>query len=90
MADTVRYMMEEMIPELEDMVKQKYFSRKEVKQIVKRRQDFEYLLKRRAGLKEDFLRCACSPLPLLQLLSCMPAAAALPDSLLCCRPAHAW
>jgi U3 small nucleolar RNA-associated protein 6 len=60
MADTVRYMMEEMIPELEDMVKQQYFSKQEVKQIVKRRQDFEYLLKRRAALKEDFLRCACS------------------------------
>eukprot|EP00882_Tetradesmus_deserticola_P012186 GHRQ01012913.1.p2 GENE.GHRQ01012913.1~~GHRQ01012913.1.p2 ORF type:complete len:146 (+),score=57.52 GHRQ01012913.1:301-738(+) len=56
MADTVRYMMEEMIPELEDMVKQQYFSKQEVKQIVKRRQDFEYLLKRRAALKEDFLR----------------------------------
>ncbi|WIA08040.1 hypothetical protein OEZ85_007510 [Tetradesmus obliquus] len=56
MADTVRYMMEEMIPELEDMVKQQYFSKQEVKQIVKRRQDFEYLLKRRSVLKEDFLR----------------------------------
>jgi U3 small nucleolar RNA-associated protein 6 len=61
MADTVRYMMEEMIPELEDMVKQQYFSKQEVKQIVKRRQDFEYLLKRRSVLKEDFLRCDCSP-----------------------------
>lgn len=56
MADTVRYLMEQMVPELEDMVKQKYFSREEVKQIVKRRQDFEYLLKRKATLKEDFLR----------------------------------
>lgn len=56
MADTVRYMMEEMVPELEEFVKQQYFSRQEVKQIVKRRQDFEYLLKRRAALKEDFLR----------------------------------
>jgi U3 small nucleolar RNA-associated protein 6 len=56
MADTVRYLMEEMVPELEDMVKQRYFSRQEVKQIVKRRQDFEYLLKRRAALKDDFLR----------------------------------
>eukprot|EP00878_Enallax_costatus_P017114 GHUV01017969.1.p1 GENE.GHUV01017969.1~~GHUV01017969.1.p1 ORF type:complete len:111 (+),score=23.01 GHUV01017969.1:290-622(+) len=56
MADTVRYMMEEMVPELEDLVKQKYFSKQEVKQIVKRRQDFEYLLKRKAALKEDYLR----------------------------------
>lgn len=56
MADTVRYLMEEMVPELEDMVKQQYFRKQEVKQIVKRRQDFEYLLKRKAALKEDFLR----------------------------------
>lgn len=59
MADTVRYLMEEMVPELEDMVKQQYFSRAEVKQIVKRRQDFEYLLKRKATLKEDYLRYVC-------------------------------
>jgi hypothetical protein len=58
MADTVRYIMEEMVPELEEFVKQRYFSRKEVKQIVKRRQEFEYALKRRAALKEDYLRCA--------------------------------
>lgn len=45
------------MPELEDMVKQQYFSKQEVKQVVKRRQDFEYLLKRKAALKEDFLRC---------------------------------
>lgn len=51
-------MMEEMVPELEDFVKQKYFNKQEVKQIVKRRQDFEYLLKRKAALKEDYLRCA--------------------------------
>lgn len=57
MADTVRYMMEEMVPELEAFVREGYFSKPEVKQIVKRRQDFEYALKRRAALKEDFLRC---------------------------------
>lgn len=56
MADTVRYLMEEMIPELEDFERKGYFSRQEVKAIVKRRQDFEYLLKRRAALKQDFLR----------------------------------
>ena len=56
MADTVRYLMEEMLPELEDMLKKKYFSKKEIKEIVKRRQDFEYLLKRPAALKEDFFR----------------------------------
>jgi len=45
-----------MVPELEDMVKQRYSSKQEVKQIVRRRQDFEYRCKRRAALKEDYLR----------------------------------
>lgn len=72
MADTVRYLMEEMVPELEDMVKQQYFSKEEVKQIVKRRQDFEYLLKRKAALKEDFLRYAESLM--VSLRSCVVAA----------------
>ncbi len=57
MADTVRYLMEEMIPELEDLEKKGYFSRAEVKAIAQKRQDFEYSLKRRAALKRDFLRC---------------------------------
>lgn len=52
----MRYLMEEMIPELEDMQKKKYFSKAEIKQIVKRRQDFEYMLKRKAALKQDFVR----------------------------------
>ena len=56
MADTVRYLMEEMIPELEDLEKKGYFSRTEVKRIAQKRQDFEYQLKRRAALKRDFLR----------------------------------
>ena len=56
MADTVRYLMEEMVPELEELEAKGYFSRKEVKAIVQRRQDFEYLLKRRAALKQDFYR----------------------------------
>lgn len=58
MADTVRYLMEEMIPELEELEKKGYFSRSEIRQIVQKRQDFEYALKRRATLKKDFLRCA--------------------------------
>lgn len=60
MADTVRYLMEQMVPELEDMQKKRYFSRQEVKEIVRKRQDFEYKLKRKAALKEDFLRCAAA------------------------------
>lgn len=56
MADTVRYLLEEMIPELEELEKKGYFNRAEIKQIVQKRQDFEYHLKRRAALKKDFLR----------------------------------
>lgn len=48
--------MEEMIPELEDFEKKQYFTRSEIKAIVQKRQDFEYLLKRRAALKQDFYR----------------------------------
>ncbi|GBF90696.1 U3 small nucleolar RNA-associated protein [Raphidocelis subcapitata] len=58
MADTVRYLMEEMVPELEDMQKRRYFSKAEIREIVKRRQEFEYKLKRKAALKEDFLSYA--------------------------------
>ncbi|GFR40073.1 hypothetical protein Agub_g616 [Astrephomene gubernaculifera] len=56
MADTVQYLMEQMIPELEDLEQKGYFSRAEIKKIVQKRQNFEYLLKRRAALKEDFYR----------------------------------
>lgn len=58
MADTVRYFMEDMVPELEDLEERGYFSKLEVKQIVKKRTQFEYLLKRPAAVKTDFLRYA--------------------------------
>jgi hypothetical protein len=64
MADTVQYLMEQMIPELEDLERKGYFARSEIKKIVQKRQDFEYLLKRRAALKEDFYRYeggGCTP-----------------------------
>ena len=57
MADNVRAIMEEMIPELEDMERRGYFNKSEIRQIVKRRTDFEYSLKRRAAVKADYLRC---------------------------------
>ncbi|CAG9460746.1 unnamed protein product [Pedinophyceae sp. YPF-701] len=56
MADTVRYIMEEMTPELEDLVKRRFFTTEEVKSIARKRMDFEYNLKRRAALREDFVR----------------------------------
>lgn len=56
MADTVRYHLEQMVPELEDYEKRGLFSRHELKEVVKKRSHFEYAVKRRAPLKEDFLR----------------------------------
>lgn len=61
MADTVQYLMEQMLPELEDLQRKKYFTTGEIKAIVKRRQDFEYKLKRRTTQKEDFLRRDAAP-----------------------------
>ena len=49
--------MEDMVPELEDLEERGYFKKQEIKQIVKKRTQFEYLLKRPAAVKTDFLRC---------------------------------
>ena len=48
-----------MIPELEDFEKRGYFKKAEIKQMVKKRLQFEYLLKRKKPLKADFLRSDC-------------------------------
>lgn len=52
--------MEDMVPELEDLEKRGFFSAAELKQIAQKRTDFEYLLKRRAPLKADYLRWVAS------------------------------
>eukprot|EP00898_Chlorokybus_atmophyticus_P002219 jgi/Chlat1/2999/Chrsp2S04709 len=56
MADTVQLMLEEMVPELEDLEKRGLFTRKELKEIIHQRRDHEYHLKRRAALRKDFVR----------------------------------
>lgn len=48
--------MEQMIPELEDLEERGFFSKAEIKHIVKKREQFEYLLKRPAPVKGDFYR----------------------------------
>jgi U3 small nucleolar RNA-associated protein 6 len=58
MADTVRILLEAMVPELEDYARRGYFDRDEIDAIVKRREHFEYQLRRRNAIKSDFLRCA--------------------------------
>ncbi|XP_057840089.2 uncharacterized protein LOC131049986 isoform X2 [Cryptomeria japonica] len=56
MADTVQYKLERMIPELDDLEKRGLFNKTEIKEVVRRRRDFEYQLKRPCPLKEDYLR----------------------------------
>ncbi|KAF8928593.1 U3 small nucleolar RNA-associated protein 6-domain-containing protein [Dissophora ornata] len=56
MADTVQFYMEEMIPEMRDLEQKGIFSKKEITSILKKREKFEYALKRRISKKADFLR----------------------------------
>jgi hypothetical protein len=56
MADTVQEILEGMVPELEDLARKKLFSRSEIKEIVRKRRDFEYKLKRRESQKQEYLR----------------------------------
>ena len=48
--------MEQMIPELEDLEERGFFTKAEIKRIVTKREQFEYLLKRPAPVKGDFYR----------------------------------
>ena len=48
--------MEEMVPELEDLEDKGYFSKAEIRDIVRKREKFEYALKRRTPTKADYLR----------------------------------
>jgi U3 small nucleolar RNA-associated protein 6 len=65
MADTVRALMEGMVPEMEDYARRGYFDRGEIDAIVKRREQFEYKLRRRNAIKSDFLRCDAPRRPCL-------------------------
>lgn len=56
MADSVRRILEEMVPELDALEQVGYFSKAEVRSIAQRRQDYEYALQRRLPDKSDFLR----------------------------------
>jgi len=56
MADDVQRELETMIPELEDLQDRGIFSSDEIKAIVSKRRDFEYMMKRKAPRKEDYLR----------------------------------
>ena len=56
MSDAVQEIMEAMVPELEDLARKQIFNQVEIKEIVRRRRDFEYKLKRRDSQKSEYLR----------------------------------
>lgn len=56
MADTVQRLLEDMVPELEDLQAKAIFSPKEIQALVQQRQGFEYKLRRKNISKLDFLR----------------------------------
>lgn len=56
MGDLIQKLMEDMIPELEDLQAKKIFSPSEIKAIVKKRTDFEYRIKAKIPQLPDFLR----------------------------------
>eukprot|EP01126_Amoeba_proteus_P063058 TRINITY_DN8648_c0_g2_i5.p1 TRINITY_DN8648_c0_g2~~TRINITY_DN8648_c0_g2_i5.p1 ORF type:complete len:646 (+),score=173.90 TRINITY_DN8648_c0_g2_i5:3-1940(+) len=55
MADLVQRKMENMIPELEELMTMGIFTKEEVKVIVEKRRDFEYLIGRKGKELSDFL-----------------------------------
>ncbi|KAF7455933.1 U3 small nucleolar RNA-associated protein 6 [Cryptosporidium felis] len=55
MADKVQRVMEDMVPELLDLGKRKVFSKEEIKEIVRRRRNFEYKIASRTPVLGDFL-----------------------------------
>ncbi|KAH7284872.1 hypothetical protein KP509_34G074700 [Ceratopteris richardii] len=56
MADSVYYHLERMLPELDDLKERGLFSEAEIKEIVRRRREFEFRLERRSKVKEDYLK----------------------------------
>lgn len=55
MSESVRHHLELRVAELEDLFKKSLFSRDEIKEIVAKRTKFEYKIKRRGCLLDDFL-----------------------------------
>ena len=51
-----RYFLERMVPELEQLEEKGFFDKAEITELVKRRENFEYALKRRTPAKADYLR----------------------------------
>lgn len=58
MASTVRYYMEQTVPELEDLQKKGLFDAREITMIMRRRTDFEHRIQGRGAKPRDFLKYA--------------------------------
>ena len=68
MAEFVQHSIEEMLQELEQMKRVELFSEKETRAILKKRKTYEYKLRRRTKLKEDFLQYVQYEMNVLALL----------------------
>eukprot|EP00979_Chaetoceros_neogracilis_P010103 scaffold2368_cov289-Chaetoceros_neogracile.AAC.28 len=56
MAEQVQAILDRMVPSLRDLMDKEVFSEHEIKSIVARRRESEYLLRRRSARKSDYLR----------------------------------
>lgn len=56
MADRVEDVLEQMVPELDELARLQLLSSKEVQALVRRRRSFEYAMNRRMPIRDDFLR----------------------------------
>lgn len=57
MADRVEDIMQGMVPELDDLKRKRIFDENEVRHVVRRRREFEYLLQKPGCRAEDYLSC---------------------------------
>eukprot|EP00518_Triparma_eleuthera_P023484 CAMPEP_0197556064 /NCGR_PEP_ID=MMETSP1320-20131121/14508_1 /TAXON_ID=91990 /ORGANISM="Bolidomonas sp., Strain RCC2347" /LENGTH=70 /DNA_ID=CAMNT_0043117155 /DNA_START=158 /DNA_END=366 /DNA_ORIENTATION=- len=55
MAEDVQFVMDSMVPALRDFVKYGLFKEYEVKSLINKRREFEYLLRRMSVRKSDYL-----------------------------------
>ena len=68
MADLVRRTIENMIPDLVSLVKRKIFTRKEAREILKAREQAEYIFLRKTSQKKDYLKAIQFEFDLVNLL----------------------
>lgn len=67
MASTIRYYLEQSVPELEDLTKKGLFERKEITMVMRRRTDFEHRIQGRGATPRDYLKYAAFEINLERL-----------------------